>query len=155
MSIPENLNLLTGNWEGNNRLHLPWKKENPIRDSKTNASVSFSAQNKFLKIEYDWEFEGKKQDGLILLGKEKDAESVKVIWIDSWHMDDKSLISEGVADATGEISVKGFYSVPNHPDWGWRTTFESADEKSFKITMYNVSPEGEEDIAVEANYQRK
>ncbi len=152
MSVPKSLNKLTGKWHGINRLHTVWIEENPLRESISDAFISFSAQGKFLKIEYDWIFEEKKQEGLILLGDETDL--IKAYWIDSWHMGDKFLVSEGNPDENGTISMKGFYAVPDHPDWGWRTDIESIGENSFKITMFNVTPEGEESLAVEAEYER-
>lgn len=155
MSFPESIVELIGNWEGINRLHLPWVKENPLQESKSNALVAFSAQGKFLKIEYTWAYENKEQDGMILLGKEKNADSIKAFWVDSWHMGDKLMISQGEEKNNGEVSVNGFYTVPDHPDWGWRTLIETENKDSFKITMFNISPEGEETLAVEANFQRK
>lgn len=154
MSVPEIFGRLIGDWSGTNRLHVSWMKENPIRDSDSKATIAFSAQGKFLKIEYDWLYEEQKQEGLILLGNEKIGESVKAFWIDSWHMGDKFMVSEGVQNGNGSISLKGFYAVPDHPDWGWRTVIESENPESFKITMYNVSPEGVEDLAVEASFER-
>lgn len=76
MSIPENLGNLVGNWFGTKTLYLSWVDESPFM-SDSNASVAFSAQGKFLKIEYDWIYEGKKQDGLILLGNDKDSDLIK------------------------------------------------------------------------------
>ncbi|HMS40836.1 MAG TPA: DUF1579 family protein [Pyrinomonadaceae bacterium] len=152
MSVPKSLNKLLGKWRGVNRLHTTWIKENPLRESDSEALISFSAQGKFLKIEYDWFFEEKKQEGLILLGDETDL--IKAYWIDSWHLGDKFMVSEGISGENGAISMKGFYTVPDNPDWGWRTDIETVDEKSFKITMFNVTPEGEESLAVEAEYER-
>lgn len=153
MIISESFGKLIGRWSGTNRLHLSWMPESPF-ESASNALISFSAQRKFLKIEYDWIYDEKLQDGLILVGNEKNSDAIKTFWIDSWHMSDKLMISEGRADESGNISVKGFYQVPEHPDWGWRTVFEMENENSFKMTMYNVSPEGAEDLAVEAVYER-
>lgn len=155
MSVPTQLTDLIGNWSGINRLHLPWLPENPIQESPSDASVAFTAQGKFLKIEYDWIYEDKTQDGMILLGEEKNADLIKIFWVDSWHMGDKLLISEGVLTEQNVVSCKGFYAVPDHPDWGWRTEIESMNNNSFKITMFNITPEGEESLAVELNYQRK
>ena len=155
MSVPEKFAKLVGEWRGTNRLHTPWIKENPIRDSESNALVAFSAQGKFLKLEYDWTYDEKEQAGLILLGNEENAVSFKSFWIDSWHLSDKFMVSEGERTENGAISMKGFYTVPENPDWGWRTIIESENENSFKIVMYNVTPEGVEDLAVEANYKRK
>lgn len=154
MNVSESLGSLVGKWKGKNSLYLSWVEESPFV-SESNAAVAFSAQGKFLKIEYDWIYEEKTQDGLILLGTDKTTESIKAFWIDSWHMSDKLMISEGKQDANGAISLKGFYQVPEHPDWGWRTVIESETPNSFKITMYNVSPEGAEDLAVEVIFERE
>ena len=108
-----------------------------------------------LKIEYDWTFEESVQEGLILIGDEKDSDLIKAFWIDSWHLSDKFMVSEGRLDMQGAISLKGFYAVPEHPDWGWKTVIEPARGNSFKIIMYNVSPEGEESLAVEMELKRQ
>ena len=126
-----------------------------MSESPSEAIIDFSAQGKFLKIEYDWIFESVRQEGLILLGNENDSDLIKSFWIDSWHLSDKFMVSEGERTENGAISMKGFYTVPENPDWGWRTIIESENENSFKIVMYNVTPEGVEDLAVEAIYERK
>jgi hypothetical protein len=154
MGVPGIFSKMVGEWSGTNRLYTPWIEENPVRDTDSKATVAFSAQGKFLKIEYDWAFDDAKQEGLILLGNESATQSVKAFWIDSWHMGDKFLVSEGGQNGNGTISIKGFYAVPDHPDWGWRTVIEAKNADSFTITMYNVSPEGDEELAVEANYQK-
>ena len=53
----------------------------------------------------------------------------------------------------GVINLMGHYSVPGHPDWGWRTEIVPGEE-SFKYLMFNISPEGEEDWAVETVFER-
>lgn len=152
MSIPENFNNLAGNWSGTNRLHTPWIKENPISKSESVCSVETAAINKFLKIEYTWIHEEKPQAGLLLIGNEKD--SVKAVWIDSWHNGDKFMNCEGNVEGSS-IKIKGFYSVPDHPDWGWKMEIKFKNETSFKIIMHNVTPEGEESLAVEIDSERR
>ena len=154
MSVPENLEKLAGEWSGTNKLHLSWMENSPF-DSESKATINYSAKGFFLKFEYDWFYEEKLQEGLILIGKENDSDLVKSFWIDSWHLSDKFMVSEGNYKADKAISVKGHYTVPNHPDWGWRTVVEIENEDAFKIVMYNVSPEGEESLAVEADYSRQ
>ncbi len=61
---------------------------------------------------------------------------------------------DGRTENDGILNIKGFYTVPEHPDWGWRTVIETENENSFKFVMYNVSPEGKEDLAVESVYVR-
>ena len=154
MSITDNFKKLTGEWKGTNRLYTTWIEENPVRESESIAKVNLAANEKFLKIEYDWIYENKNQEGLLLIGSEIDSDTAKAFWIDSWHMQDKFLMCDGKFSGDS-ILMKGFYEVPNHPDWGWRTDIILTDENSFKIVMYNVSPEGAEDLAVEAEYSRK
>lgn len=155
MSVPEILANLVGKWRGVNRLHTSWIPENPLRESVSTAVVDLTARGRFLKIEYDWTYEDAAQEGLILVGDEKDSDLIKAFWIDSWHLSDKFMVSEGVQNGVGAISLKGFYTVPDHPDWGWRTDFEPSDENSFQITMYNVTPDGEESLAVEMKFERQ
>ena len=153
MSIPENFEKLTGEWMGTNRLHVPWMADDPIKESNSNASISFAANAKFFKLEYDWVYEGQRQEGLLIIFVDKESKA-SMVWFDSWHQSAGFMNCEGTF-SDGKISVKGFYKVPEHPDWGWRTDLETEDSDSFKSTMYNVSPEGQEDLAVEGNFQRK
>lgn len=153
MNVPNDLSNFIGNWKGNYKLYLSWLAESPFV-SETNALIDFTAKGRFLKIEYDWNHEEKPQEGLILLGKDKDSEKIIAFWIDSFHLSDKYMVSDGNFDENGNPSLKGFYSVKGHPDWGWRTVFDFNDADSFKITMYNVSPEGIEELAVEAVYHK-
>lgn len=153
MSIPENFRNLIGDWKGKNCLYTTWIIENPVRESVSIANVKLAANEKFLKIEYDWIYEDKTQEGLLLIGSEKNSNEVKAFWIDSWHMSDKFMTCDGNF-SNNSILMKGFYEVPNHPDWGWRIDIHFENENSLKIVMYNVSPEGEEDLAVEAEYTR-
>lgn len=154
MQVPENLSKFVGNWKGNYKLYLSWLSESPF-ESQTNALVDFTAKGRFLKIEYDWNHEEKSQEGLILLGTDKTSEKIITFWIDSFHLSDKYMVSEGNFDENGNPSLKGFYAVPGHPDWGWRTDFDFKGKDTFKITMYNVSPEGVEELAVEAVYSKE
>lgn len=154
MNVPADLAKFIGRWKGSNRLYLGSKPEE-IFDSQTNAAIDFTAKGRFLKIEYDWSYEEKPHEGLILLGRNKDSEKIIAFWIDSFHLSDKYMVSEGETDADGSISLKGFYTVPGYPEWGWRTVFDFQSDDSFKIIMYNVSPEGTEEIAVEAVYARR
>jgi len=155
MSVPEILEKLVAKWRGVNRLYTTWIPDNPVRETISRAIVELTARGRFLKIEYDWTFDEAMQEGLILIGDEKDSDSIKAFWIDSWHLSDKFMVSEGFRGNNGAISLKGFYAVPDHPDWGWRTVIETERDNSFKITMYNVSPEGEEALAVEMEFKRQ
>lgn len=155
MGVPGILEKLVGKWRGINRLHTTWIPDNPVRETISIAAIELTARGRFLKIEYDWTFDETVQEGLILIGDEKDSDLIKAFWIDSWHLSDKFMVSEGHMGHNGTISIKGFYAVPDHPDWGWKTIIEPEHTNSFKIIMYNVSPEGEEALAVEMELKRQ
>jgi hypothetical protein len=152
MGFPENFEKLTGNWRGKNSLHTPWMEESPVKSSDSEAVVETTAINRFLKIEYTWSFEEKPQEGILLIGSEEN--SAKAVWIDSWHNGDKFMNCEGTFEGNS-IKIKGFYKVPDHSDWGWKTEINFETEDFFKIIMHNVTPEGEESLAVEAVYTRQ
>ena len=69
-------------------------------------------------------------------------------------MGDRVMICEGPAVDAGPLEVRGSYPAPPGPDWGWRTVVETAEEDLLRMVMYNVSPEGEEYLAVDAAYRR-
>ena len=148
MSIPDELKSLVGEWTGSNRLHLgDWHPVKPIHDSDATASVTERIGGQFLEIAYTWEHEGKTCEGVLILGGESKAETVNAFWADSWHLAHKVMMCEG-SEVGGKVSVKGSYKVDGHPDWGWRTEILPGQEE-FRYNMYNLSPEGEESIAVE------
>ena len=108
----------------------------------------------FHQINYTWAYEGQPQAGLLLLGYNKELEAAMAIWLDSWHTSEQFMHFEGSVDESGKLNLNGSYSVASGPDWGWRITLQLDDKGSFLITMYNVSPDGDELWAVKAEYER-
>ncbi len=152
MSLNEDLAKYVGTWSGTNILHTPWMPET-LRQSPSDLTVSLKANRQFVAFEYTWAYEGEPQEGIILLGCDTRSDAVQTVWTDSWHSSHTFMLSDGKAADDGSISVKGYYKVEGHPDWGWRTDIIPDGEK-LRIVMYNVSPEGEEDIAVETDFSR-
>jgi Protein of unknown function (DUF1579) len=147
MSLPGNFFQLTGRWQGSNRLWL--SPSDPARVSETNAIVSRIGRERFIMIAYTW-FENELQEGQLVIGQQ--GTEVKAFWIDSWHNGDRIMPCEGIVTADGQISVRGSYPAPPGPDWGWRITIEAGEP--FKLTMFNITPDGQENLAVEAIYAR-
>ena len=143
---------LTGNWRGSGTLIRPWVTP-PESEYDSTAFISAAARN-FLKLEYTWQVDGGQQDGVMLLAENKKDGSCSTVWVDSWHMNETFLISKGSRGSDGDITVVGSWAAPPGPDWGWKTIIRLPGDDSLEILMYNVTPAGEEALAVHNTYRR-
>jgi hypothetical protein len=150
MSIPDKLLRLNGSWQATNRLWL--SPEEAVRESEAKAVISTIAQGKFLVLRYTWSEQGQPQDGLLLVGSI--AEAAEAVWVDSWHMQDKHMLLTGKVAPDGSVRMRGSYAAPSGPDWGWRIDLLIVKANSFQFMMYNLPPDGEETLAVEAVFKR-
>jgi Protein of unknown function (DUF1579) len=139
----------------------PWRGTYSLRgapsfdgDSASDAEVTPMLGGRFVRVDYTWSDRGKLQTGSMLIGFEPQPSLVTVVWIDTWHNGSRMLISTGSLDGHA-IGVRGAYPTGSGlPDWGWRTRLE-ATAASWAMTMFNVSPEGDETLAVSARYERE
>ncbi|MFN2400132.1 MAG: DUF1579 family protein [Gemmatimonadaceae bacterium] len=147
----DSLKACAGSWRGTSRLHeAPGKHE----DSPSTAAITPILTGRFVRLDYSWVYQGAPQEGSLLIGYDKTAGNMTAHWIDSWHMSNKILACEGAADDSDELSVRGSYAAPPGPDWGWRTNIIANPPGGLRMVMYNISPEGQEYLAVEASYTR-
>jgi hypothetical protein len=140
-----------GRWKGTYRL---WEPSAPPQQSRSAARIEPVIGDRFIRIDYTWSYDRDPQEGSLLVGCEDNAHLVTVVWIDSWHMGDKFMISQGAVKKNGEIAVRGSYAVRSSPDWGWRTVIESRDGHPLRMLMYNISLDGKEELAVEARFTK-
>jgi len=141
---------LEGQWEGTYKLWF--SPENPHVVCSTSAGIKKGIRGTCVKIAYDWTYEEKPQEGLLLLTFDPNKEVVHAAWFDSFHMANDFLVCEGFAEE-GRLNVTGSYAAPVGPSWRWRTIV-STENGDFKILMYNIHPDGTEEVAVEATYSR-
>lgn len=154
MSIPKPLLSVTGDWSG--RYKLYFTPEAPIVDCETNATVEKLGDGRFLGIRYDWSYEGKPQEGFMLVGADEKAGVLAVHWIDSFHNGHRVMVQSGKVPAEdAEVSALGSYAAPPGPDWGWRTLLEHSSDDELRVLMYNIEPDQPEQVAVEAVYRRR
>lgn len=145
---------MVGDWTGTNRLHLgDWKPEDPLHVSDGTATVRARVGGQFLEIAYNWSYEGEPQEGVLIFGGDNKSDAVNAFWTDSWHMAHQIMTCEGKNEADERINLRGFYKVEGYPDWGWRTEVVPSGDV-FEYKMYNISPEGDEAIAVEMEMRR-
>ena len=150
MSVALSFDKMAGFWEGEQRLRL--SPNQPEQVSHTTASIDLEARGQIVSIHYQWIFEKKPQEGLLLLGQSDKPNGVHAVWVDSWHMQDRIMNCEGFELPDCGISVNGKYAAPSGQEWGWRIVVVPEDHNLLDLIMYNVTPEGEEELAVEAHF---
>jgi hypothetical protein len=138
-----------GEWSGTNRLHDPHTGR--PEDSPSSLTVTPVCAGRFVRLDYTWGYQGAPQEGSLLIGH-PEGKGYTAHWVDTWHMGDQALASSGAAEPGGGISVMGFYAAPPDPDWGWRTVITPGEKLT--VVMFNVTPDGAEEVAVEAEYRR-
>jgi hypothetical protein len=146
MPAPQVLIDSVGDWVGTSTLHCDWPPGNVviapgpsrIRVELINAEIAL--------VTYDWEYEGKTERGVLIAAQREDKTTFG--WSDSWHQNSEVMHLVGA-----NADCKGSYQVGDYPEWFWRIAF-SREGDTFKMEMFNISPEGEEDWAVRAEYTR-
>jgi len=142
---------LIGEWRGTKRLYFS-PPPAPAITSPTKLVVRQIAGESFLQFDYDWAYEGEKQSGTLLFGSDEE-DVATAAWVDSFHMSSKILSCTGTAERAS-ATVLGSYEAPPGPDWGWRIIIRAVSSSEHQIVMHNISPEGQEDLAVQIDYTR-
>ena len=118
--------------------------------SASSATIAPALHDKFVRIGYTWSYGGTAHEGLIMIAHDPKSAACQLYWGDPFHMGRSIMTLHGTIEAAS-LSAKGSYAAPPGPDWGWRIDV-SATADSLRITMYNITPEGDEDLAVRAEY---
>lgn len=102
-------------------------------------------------IRYTWSYEGKPQTGVMTCAFTDSGVTAELT--DSWHTGGKPMAFTGdyVADA---IVVNGTYAAGEGPDWGWRIELRVPAAGELLIEMFNIQPDGVEQIAVRMRMNR-
>jgi hypothetical protein len=153
MAITENFANLAGDWTGSNQLWL--MPGEPAHESQTELTVRQAVRGGFTMLHYTWEEGGEAQEGILVIGPTADANAIQAEWIDTFHTAGGFMPFTGTVGADGNLTLKGSYSVGDSPTWGWHIRIAPAAGNTFQLTMYNISPEEEEYLAVESNYSRR
>ena len=148
MALPEFLTKSIGEWSCNESRLMMHDHADRLCESK--LTITPAVMGKFVLLSYHWRLDGKDQEGALLLGAKKDAAIAS--WVDTFHTSSSIMPLRGEYDAT-KVSLQGFYAAPPGPDWKWR--FDIAGENGqLRFTMANITPDGHEEPAVAALYQR-
>lgn len=153
MKFEELKSTLIGDWQGTKLLYFSPPPDPPAATSPAKLAVTPVAGDSFLQFSYDWTYEGEQQTGVLLLSCDEEN-AASAAWVDSFHMSSKILWCLGTV-ADGVPNVLGSYAAPPGPDWGWRIAIRSVSQNEMQIVMHNISPEGQEDLAVQADFARR
>jgi len=153
MSMPPHLSGLSGEWKGTKRLYLNGES-GPEQNSPSRLTIAGAARATFMLLDYTWKYESEAQEGVLLLGYDDGQNIATAAWGDSWHMNQKVMLCVGVIDIAGNLDVRGSYAAPPGPDWGWRIALVIHHADSIGIVMHNVAPDGQEELAVQAEFVR-
>jgi hypothetical protein len=148
---PDVKSALTGDWQGTKQLYME-PPPTPAITSASQASIVSVAGGSFLQLSYTWTFEGEEQSGVLLFGSDEENNAT-VAWVDSFHMSSKIMFSTGrrmALRSTCAVLIRR-----RRTDWGWRTQIRSISAGEFQLVMHNISPAGEEDLAVQIDYTRR
>jgi hypothetical protein len=144
---------LAGKWSGTNRLILSWLP-NPEHLSPSEMTAGPDVRGLFLRLTYTWQHEGTAHEGTILIGYDRGNDVATAAWADSWHQGARVMACEGSLGDDGTVNVKGSYPAPPDPDWGWRIVLTPVSENRLTLEMFNITPDGTEDLAVRTEYLR-
>lgn len=155
MSILDALSACAGSWHGPSTLQDP---HNSIaEESQSDLTVTPVLGGRFVRLDYTWSYQGKPQEGSLLIGFQKKEDVFTGHWIDSFHMGTKVMGLQGPNPSGSTLSLLGSYAAPPGPDWGWRIEITPETEGTLRMVMFNLWPEsegGQQDLAVEASYTR-
>jgi hypothetical protein len=153
MTAAPTLREMVGEWTGHNQLWL--MPGAPVRESATTATVSLVAGDRYLVMRYHWADEGKPQDGHMIVRLADDSTDTDIAWVDSWHQGAAIMRLAGVQKGPDAVIGRGSYPAPTGPDWGWKVGVFAEGKDRFVMRMWNITPDGQEMLAVEAVYGRR
>jgi hypothetical protein len=141
-----------GEWRGRNQLVL--SPDDPARESDTVASVRLELHHRVVSFRYTWSDNGAPQEGWLLVQHDTGTGGATVAWTDTWHMAHAFMHLVGTLDLRGRLDVLGSYAAPPGPDWGWRIAIAADTAGRLNLQMFNITPEGQSFLAVDAAYHR-
>ena len=148
---------MVGEWQGRYRV---WLEPPAVHtDCRSMLHIESLLDGRFVSADYVWKsgampggddpaVKGEPESGSFMLGRNR-AGTWQMAWVDSWHNGDSILFCTGGP----EPKVTGVYGTAEEP-WAWRTEFELREADHLVITAYNITPDGQEQIATEGDYRR-
>lgn len=150
-----------GAWEGPTRTWFD--PSGAPEESRTHANIESLLGGRFVRIDYHSMAMGKPHAGQFIVGFDRTEGLYTSAWVDSFHMSANMMVSTGAPRDDGRVSMLGSYTasmcdeqgVTQKQKWGWRTVIHQPDADTVVLESFNISPEGQEDRAVETRLTRR
>lgn len=153
MSVPKPIFDAKGSWKGKSKLNLPWlAPDKRVSECDSDLHVDCDRQGTYATIVYEWSYEGKRQEGTLILAGSKTTNTIEIGWADSWHQNSGVLHLSGHVTDDAKIKTKGTYNAEGQ-EWGWTIAVE-VTASTLSLKMENVTPAGEATWAVDGEYHR-
>ncbi len=154
MAVPKGIHDGKGLWKGKSQLNLPWlPPEKRVSESMSQLHIDTDTHNSFATITYNWEYEGKRQEGTMLVSMASKSKAVEIGWVDSWHQSSAVLHLVGTEAESGSVKTKGSYTVGKETG-GWTIGFDFVGDE-LRLTMENITSRGDAEWAVRGFYKRE
>lgn len=141
-----------GEWRGIARTWLD--PAQPPTEATLEGRIAPLLGGRFVRFTYRSSLNGAPLAGELLIAFETSEKVWRTSWIDSFHTGSAILVSTSEPEAK-DLNVRGtYFAAPEQPRWGWRTELLDPTDADLSLRMYNVSPEGKEDLGVEVALHR-
>ncbi len=143
---------LVGGWSGTVKT---WFEADQLAgEGSVRGRIRSALGGRFVIHEYEAQCLGETENGVAIHGYHLDRHCYESAWIDSFHTGTQIMVSHGVPRAALH-SVTGSYGGESDDEaWGWRTEIELKPTDRLLIQMFNITPQGEDALAVEFDYRR-
>lgn len=142
---------MVGKWKGTNRT---WFKPGELaEESEIEGETRLILDGRFLMHEYKSTLGGQPMLGVTIHGYSTGEDQWQSVCVDSVHNGTRILYSTGDG-ANEHFNALASYPAPSGPDWGWRTELTLPSRDNLIVRHFNITPDGQEALAVEFDYQR-
>jgi hypothetical protein len=146
------LKQLCGSWKGTTKTYF--EPEVLTDESQWEGNIRTILNGMFVQHDYTGSLQGKPLSGTAIYGYQISSNRFQCLWTDSFHNGTSMMFCEGSPNNSA-FNVLGHYNTPDgSPPWGWRTEITMPAENNLVITMYNITPDGIEAVAVVTDYRR-
>lgn len=146
------LSRLCGSWKGTTKTYF--EPDLLADESLWEGTIRSLLGGMFVQHDYTGSLQGKPLTGSAIYGFQISSKRFQGLWTDSFHNGTSMMFCEGVPN-DAVFNVLGHYDAPDgSPPWGWRTEIVMPSDNNLVITMYNITPDGVEVVAVVTEYRR-